>query len=112
MDLVITIHSNPKVLPHRFTVRDGYSFKRWKIIYNELEERYDQGIGIVQNPCSVFLDKENWIVPQPRRPTNLTRDSLEEMFRTMTHRNRRSRFGFRSMNSSRLLSKVAEISEN
>jgi hypothetical protein len=53
--LVLKVHAAPIELGPRLTVKDGFTFGKWSLIYNELEERFNQRAGRgAFNPCTEF----------------------------------------------------------
>lgn len=56
MELVLRLHLLPESLKLRkFTVKQNYAFGRWKMLYNILEDTWDEEYrGVVYNPCHVF----------------------------------------------------------
>ena len=55
VDLILLIHTTPQELPSRLTVKQGFAFHGWELIYNELEEMRDVELDQNRryNACSV-----------------------------------------------------------
>jgi len=55
-DLILAIHTKPQTLPKQMTVKDGYAFGGWKLVFNELEELMDKAKGHPYSSCEAFAD--------------------------------------------------------
>jgi hypothetical protein len=53
-DLILAIQTKPQLLSKKLTVKDGFSFGGWKLVYNELEELMEQARGHPYNSCKAF----------------------------------------------------------
>ncbi|GBG34572.1 Tubulin polyglutamylase TTLL7 [Hondaea fermentalgiana] len=64
LDLVLKIHVTPHELPTTMTVKDGFTFGKWSLIYNDLEEKYN---GDPFSPCYMFPAPSLLEDPKARR---------------------------------------------
>ena len=56
VDLILAIHTKPQFLPKQLTVKSGFSFGGWKLVFNELEESIEILKGNGYNSCKAFAD--------------------------------------------------------
>jgi hypothetical protein len=53
-DLILAIHTKPASLGTRLV--SGFKFGGWTLVFNELEEAYNQERGLAYNACEAFKD--------------------------------------------------------
>ena len=61
-DLVLLIQTRPNQINGTLTVKDGFRYEGWELIFNELEAWYEKAHGRAYNACTVFLNKDEWKV--------------------------------------------------
>lgn len=55
-DLILAIQTKPNTLTKKMTVKDGFSFGGWKLVFNELEEMMEKAKGHPYSSCEAFAN--------------------------------------------------------
>jgi len=58
LELVTLVQTNPAELRANVLVREGFNYKGWELVYNEMEAWYDRVHGKSYNACRVFLEEQ------------------------------------------------------
>lgn len=54
VELIDMLHLRPQMVPKNMATRHGYVYKKWKLVYNYIEEKWERDRGRGFNACEAF----------------------------------------------------------